>query len=46
MRWVPLSRRLAVQIGAAALVPMSPLPLFKYRITEPVEKFFPRLSGL
>jgi hypothetical protein len=46
MRWVPMSTRLVRDLAVAAVLPMLPLLLFKYPITELVQKFFTRLSGL
>ena len=46
MRWVPMSLRLVQNIVLAALLPILPLLLLKYPVTELVEKFFTRLVGL
>ena len=45
MRWVPMSMTLLVTLLSAALVPMLPLLLLKYPITELAEKFFTNLVG-
>jgi len=45
MRWVPMSMPLLVTLLSAALVPMLPLLLLKYPITELAEKFFTNLVG-
>jgi hypothetical protein len=46
MRWVPMSRRLVVELAAAALLPMLPLLLLKYPIAELASTLFKALSGL
>jgi hypothetical protein len=46
MRWVPVDPRLLKQMAVAALVPLTPLLLFKYPLAEMAEKFFARLVGL
>jgi len=46
MRWVPVSLRLGRDFVLAALLPILPLLLLKYPVTELVEKFFTRLVGL
>ena len=46
MRWVPMSLHLTRDIVIAALLPMVPLLLLKYPVTELAEKFFTRLIGL
>lgn len=46
MRWVPMSLRLVRDFVLAALLPILPLLLFRYPVTELVEKFFTRLVGL
>lgn len=45
MRWVPISLPLLVTLISAALVPMLPLLLLKYPMTELAEKFFTSLMG-
>jgi hypothetical protein len=45
MRWVPMSVRLTRDIVLAALLPILPLLLLKYPVTELAEKFFTRLAG-
>jgi hypothetical protein len=46
MRWVPVGKRLLISFGIAALAPVLPLLLLKYPITELIQKFFTRLTGL
>jgi len=46
MRLVPGSRRLLASMAIAALLPMLPLLLLKYPVTELIEKLFKTLSGL
>ena len=46
MRWVPMSPSLLRDIVLAALLPILPLLLLKYPVTELAEKFFTRLVGL
>lgn len=46
MRWVPMSMPLLITLLSAALLPMLPLSLLKYPITELAEKFFTNLVGL
>ena len=46
MRFVPVSLPMLVQLGVAALLPLLPLLLFKYPVTELLVKFVERLSGL
>jgi hypothetical protein len=46
MRWVPMSLHLAQDIVLAALLPILPLLLLKYPVTELAVKFFTRLVGL
>jgi len=46
MRWVPMSLRLTRDIVIAALLPMLPLLVLKFPVTELAEKFFTRLVGL
>lgn len=46
MRMVPVSRRLLVSYGLAALVPMAPLLLLKYPLGVLVTQIFTRLAGL
>jgi len=45
MRWVPMSMPLLVTLLTAALVPMLPLFLLKYPVTELAERFFTNLIG-
>lgn len=42
----PVSGKLWTQILIAAVLPLLPLLLFKYPITELAEKFITRLSGM
>lgn len=46
MRWIPMSTSLLVTLLSAALVPVLPLLLLKYPMTELAEKFFTNLVGL
>lgn len=46
MRVVPLSLRMLAAFAIVALVPMLPLFLLKYPVTELMELFFKRLAGL
>jgi hypothetical protein len=46
MRLVPVSPSLLMYLAAAALLPLLPLVLFKYRIADLLAKFFGGLSGL
>ena len=46
MRSVPVSARLSMTVVAAALLPMSPLFLFKYPIAELVQRLVNKLAGL
>ncbi|NLH15778.1 MAG: hypothetical protein GX455_04300 [Phycisphaerae bacterium] len=46
MRWVPMSRRLVAELAIAALIPMLPLLLLKYPVTELATQLFKTLSGL
>jgi hypothetical protein len=46
MRWIPVSLKLLMVLTMATLLPMLPLFLLKYPITELVEKFFTKLLGL
>lgn len=46
MRLVPISPSMLMYLAFAALVPLLPLVLFKYPITDLLAKFFERLSGL
>jgi len=46
MRWIPMGKRLLVSLAAAVIVPLLPLLLLKYPITELAEKLFHTLSGL
>jgi hypothetical protein len=46
MRWVPLSMRLLVDLAIAALLPMLPLLLLKYPVSELTKKLFTSLVGL
>jgi hypothetical protein len=46
MRWLHVGMRLLIAVGAAALLPMLPLLLFKYPIAELVQKLFSKLAGL
>jgi len=45
MRWLPISMPLLVTLLSAALVPMLPLLLLKYPMTELAERFFTNLLG-
>ena len=46
MRLVPVSTRLLITVMVAALLPMVPLFLFKYPITELVQRVVSKLAGL
>jgi hypothetical protein len=46
MSWVPLNMRLLVDITIAALLPMTPLLLLKYPVSELTKKLFTSLVGL
>jgi hypothetical protein len=46
MRLVPVSPSILMYLTIAALLPLLPLVLFKYPISELLAKFFDRLSGL
>lgn len=46
MNWVPLSTRTLGNMALFALLPMLPLLLLKYPVTELAEKFFTNLIGL
>lgn len=46
MRIVVVSRRMIAGLAAAAVVPMLPLLLFKYPVTELAEKFVRSVTGL
>jgi hypothetical protein len=46
MRWAPVSLRMVRDLTMAALLPMLPLLLFKYPLSELSRKFFSRLTGL
>jgi len=46
MRWIPMGNRLLVSLSAAVIVPLLPLLLLKYPVTELAEKLFQTLSGL
>jgi len=46
MRWIPAGRRLISGLAASAILPLLPLLLFKYPVTELAEKLFSALSGL
>jgi hypothetical protein len=46
MRLVPVSPRMLMHLGVAALLPLLPLVLFKYPIGDLLAKFVERLSGL
>ena len=46
MRWIPISRRLTMQLSAAAIVPLLPLIFLKYPVDRVVVKLFQMLTGL
>ena len=46
MRLVPISPRMLMYLGIAALLPLLPLALFKYPIADLLAKFFGSLTGL
>jgi hypothetical protein len=45
MRWITVGPRLLTMMTMAAVVPLMPLLLFLYPITELAQKFFSRLVG-
>lgn len=45
MRWIPISMPLLVSLLSVSLVPMLPLFLLKYPMTELAERFFTNLVG-
>lgn len=46
MRWIPAGQRLILGLFASVILPMLPLFLLKYPVTELAEKLFAALSGL
>jgi len=46
MKWIPAGPCLLTMMTAAAVVPLLPLVLFKYPVTELARKFLARLIGL
>jgi hypothetical protein len=46
MKWIPVGPCLLTMMTAAAVVPLLPLVLFKYPVTELARKFLARLIGL
>ncbi len=46
MQWAPASRRLVLSLGIAAILPMLPLVLFKYPVSDVAAKLFQALTGL
>ena len=46
MRWAPISRRLVLCFSAAALLPLLPLALFKYPLSEVAARVFQIITGL
>jgi len=46
MRLVPVSSKLLMYLGGAALVPLVPLVLFKYPLADLLGKFVARMAGL
>src|SRR5262245_12971675 len=46
MRWITVGPRLLTTMTIAAVVPLTPLLLFRYPIAELAQKFFSRLIGL
>lgn len=46
MRWIPAGKRLLIILAAAVIVPLTPLLLLKYPISELSMKLFQSLSGL
>jgi hypothetical protein len=46
MRWVPAGRRLVMELAASVILPLLPLFLLKYPVTELAEKMLQILSGL
>jgi hypothetical protein len=45
MQWIPVSRRLLLEVVAAALLPMLPLLLIKYPFADLMRGFIARLVG-
>jgi hypothetical protein len=46
MRWIPAGKRLLIIFAAAVIVPLTPLLLLKYPISDLSMKLFQSLSGL
>lgn len=46
LRWVPVGKRLLLCLASAVIVPLLPLLLLKYPISELAQKLFEALSGL
>jgi hypothetical protein len=46
MRWVPIGPRLLTLMALAAVIPLAPLVLFQYSLTELLQAFFSNLVGL
>jgi hypothetical protein len=46
MRWIPAGQRLILGLFSSVILPMLPLFLLKYPVTELAEKLFEALSGL
>jgi hypothetical protein len=46
MRWVTIGPRLVTRLSVAALVPLSPLLLFKYPVAELAQKLLQHIVGL
>jgi hypothetical protein len=46
MRWIPAGKRLLIILAAAVIVPLTPLLLLKYPISDLSMKLFQSLSGL
>lgn len=46
MRWIPISQRQLIQFAASAIVPLLPLLLLKYPITQVAARLFQMVMGL
>jgi len=45
MRWVPVSRRLMMELAACVILPLVPLLLFKYPVDQLAARLFQMLTG-
>lgn len=46
MRWVPVSRRLVLGLAASTILPLLPLVLFKYPVSDVAARLFQTITGL